>query len=168
MTPVNESKSEPVIPVGMAELSVTNHPNSCLTTSLLGAGIAVAVHDPESHVGGLLHFVLPRWSIDKESALDNPALFADSGIPALYKRCYKMGAEKERMKCYLIGGANVMDRTGGFNLGKDNLDAATDILAKNGVSVEKTWSGGIEGRVIRFHTDGGRVDVQIRGQEKVA
>ena len=111
-------------------------------------------------VGGMLHFLLPRWEISKKSAMDNPATFADSGIPQLYRRCYKFGAEKERMLCYIVGGADVMDKTGAFGLGKDNVQTAIDVLNKNGVKITDQWTGGNEGRHVRLRISDGKISVK--------
>jgi chemotaxis protein CheD len=148
--------------LGMAEIQVTNHIDSVLQTVILGSGVAVAVYDPETRVAGMLHFLLPRWEICKKSAMDNPAIFADSGIPQLYRRCYKLGADKSRMLCYLIGGADVMDRSGQFALGRDNVAAAKDILAKNGVTITKEWVGGKIGRQVQMAVRDGKLTVGVK------
>lgn len=160
MQNLQEVSNATEIPVGMAEMRVTNHPDSCLTTQLLGSGIAVAIYDPAARVGGMLHFLLPNWEISKKSAMENPALFANSGIPQLYRRCYKLGAEKERLACYLVGGGDVMDQTGNFKLGQDNRAAAVDILSKNGVTVTGEWTGKTECRMVRLFIGDGRLVIK--------
>lgn len=160
MSTVQAAKPNEELSLGLAEIRVTNHPDSVLTTYVLGSGVAVTVYDPVARVGGMLHFLLPRWSICKKSAMENPATFADSGIPQLYRRCYKFGAEKERMVCYVAGGADVMDRTGSFGLGKDNVRAAIDVLKKNGVEITGEWTGGNEGRYVRLRISDGKFSVK--------
>lgn len=152
-----------------AEIKVSNDPTMCLKTPSLGSGVAVMVYDPEVHVGGVLHFLMPAWEIDKQQAVENPSLFGNSGIPQLYRRCYKFGADKSRMKCYLVGGADVLDPTRRFLPGQNNLDAAKKMLEQNGVTVNEEWTGGQDSRVARLFNDDGRIVVEtvdtVRGAQ---
>ena len=146
--------------VNLGEFKATNVPTACLATSTLGSGVAVAVHDSEIHISGLLHFVLPQWEINKTIALENPSIFANSGIPQLYRHCYKLGAVKEHMRCFLIGGADVLDTEGAFGLGTANLEAAITILKANGVEPDEQWVGGNESRIVKLYNADGRLVVQ--------
>ena len=47
-------------------------------------------------------------------------MFADTGIPGLFHASYALGAEKQRLTVYLIGGAQVLDSGGVFHIGKRN------------------------------------------------
>ncbi|MDD5531533.1 MAG: chemotaxis protein CheD [Syntrophales bacterium] len=80
--------------VGVADLKVSDNPHDILVTYALGSCIGVAVFDPVSKVGGLIHFMLPDSTLDPEKAREKPAMFADTGIPMLFKSCYELGAEK--------------------------------------------------------------------------
>jgi chemotaxis protein CheD len=60
-------------------------------------------------------------------------MFADTGIPLLFRRAYECGAEKRRLVVRVVGGAQVMDREGVFNIGKRNYLALRKILWKAGV-----------------------------------
>ena len=81
--------------VGISDLKVSNNPGDVLVTYALGSCIGVAVYDPKARVGGLLHFMLPDSSLDANKAKATPAMFADTGIPLLFKSCYAIGAEKK-------------------------------------------------------------------------
>ena len=153
--------------VEMADLKVTNDPTTSLVTSTLGSGVAVAVYDPQVRVGGMLHFILPEWEINKKQAQDNPSIFANCGIPNLYRRCYKLGADKARMKCYVVGGADVIDGSKTFSPGQANLKAALEILKQNGVTPAEQWVGGTACRVIRLFPDDGRVEIETRDGMKL-
>ena len=50
-------------------------------------------------------------------------MFADTGIPRLFKEAYKFGAKKQRMKIVIAGGAQILDQKGFFNIGKRNYMA---------------------------------------------
>ena len=56
-------------------------------------------------MAGLLHFLLPESRINPTRALEQPAAFADSGIPLLFQTAYKFGLQKTRCIVKLVGGA---------------------------------------------------------------
>ncbi len=83
--------------MGISDCKVSRNPGDVLVTYALGSCICLAVYDPQAKVGGLLHFMLPDSSLDAAKAKETPAMFADTGIPLLFKSCYAQGAEKKRM-----------------------------------------------------------------------
>ncbi len=89
--------------VGVADMKVSNDPEESIVTYSLGSCIGLVVYDSVARVGGILHYMLPESSIDKGKAEQRPYMFADSGIPRLFKSAYKMGAAKQRMKIYAAG-----------------------------------------------------------------
>jgi chemotaxis protein CheD len=143
------------ITVGIADCQVSSDPDKILVTHALGSCVAVAVHDPVAGVAGLLHLMLPESSMDPERARRQPYLFADSGIPALFHTAYARGAEKKRMSVRLIGGAQVMDPNGVFNIGKRNHLACRKILWSAGVMVSGEAVGGSVSRTVRLEVKSG-------------
>ena len=71
--------------VGVSDMKVSDDSDAVLVTYSLGSCIGIAVWDSVVRVGGLLHFMLPDSTIDPAKAKKNPHMFADSGIPALFK-----------------------------------------------------------------------------------
>ena len=68
--------------VGIAELVVANNPALTLTTFSLGSCVGVTIYDPVTHVGGLLHAMLPTSTISPEKARTQPGMFLGPGVPA--------------------------------------------------------------------------------------
>ena len=91
--------------VGVADVKVSNDPALRLITYALGSCLGISVHDPVAGVGGLLHVMLPTGTIDPAKMQAKPAMFVDSGVPLLFKECYRLGARKERMIVRVAGGA---------------------------------------------------------------
>jgi len=151
--------------VGVSDMKVSNDVEASLITYSLGSCIGVAIYDPVVKVGGLLHFMLPESNLDKAKAEKNPFMFADTGIPALFKSSYKLGAEKKRMRVVLVGGAQVLDQKGFFNIGKRNHMAARKIFWKNKVMVDYEDVGGSVNRTIRVDIRNGDIWVKVFGQE---
>jgi chemotaxis protein CheD len=142
--------------VGMADCQVSNSRDQVLITYALGSCIAVAIHDPVAGVGGLLHYMLPESAISPAKAGENPFMFADTGIPRLFRWAYECGAEKRRLVVRVAGGAQVMDREGVFNIGKRNYLALRKILWKAGVLVQGEDVGGNASRTVRLEVGSGR------------
>jgi len=146
--------------VGVGDCKVSNDPGATLVTHALGSCIGMAIYDPVCHVGGLLHFMLPDSGIDTEKAARQPYMFADTGIPALFHRAYRLGAEKKRIRVIVAGGAQVIESEL-FQIGKRNQLAMRKILWKAGVLVHGEDTGGELSRTIRLEMATGRVLMKI-------
>jgi chemotaxis protein CheD len=152
-----------LVTVGVGDCRVSNAAESVLTTYALGSCIAVAIHDPVASVGGLLHFMLPESSVNPAKAGQQPFMFADTGIPLLFHAAYDLGAEKRRMVVRAVGGAQVMDDNGVFNIGKRNHLALRKILWKAGVMIHGEEVGGTTSRTVRLEVSTGRFWVRGPG-----
>jgi chemotaxis protein CheD len=152
------------ITVDISDLKVSNNPDVTLVTYSLGSCIGLAVWDPEVRVGGMLHYMLPDSSISQEKAKANPAMFADTGIPALFKACYKLGAQKQRMIVKVAGGAQLMDESGFFNIGKRNYAALRKMFWRNKVMVAAEDIGGMVNRTIRLNIGTGELIMKVSGK----
>ena len=150
--------------IGVADCLVTNDPESVLVTYALGSCIAVLIHDPVARVAGLLHFMLPESSLDSAKAQQRPYMFADTGIPALFRSAYQLGAEKRRMAVSAVGGAQVMDSQGVFNIGKRNHTALRKILWKAGVLLQAEEVGGTMSRTVRLEVASGKILLRGAGE----
>jgi chemotaxis protein CheD len=146
--------------VGISEVIVSGNGEDVLITYALGSCIAVAVYDPVAQVGGLLHFMLPDSSLDVQKAKKTPAMFADTGIPLLFKSCYKLGAEKKRMIVKIAGGAKILDDDNYFRIGQKNITALRKIFWRNNVLVDGEDTGKNYNRTVELHMSGGKVVVR--------
>jgi len=153
--------------VGVSDMKVSNETGSSIVTYALGSCIGVAVHDPVARVAGLLHFMLPDSSIDSMKAKNNPHMFADTGIPSLFKSAYKLGAKKQRMKVVIAGGAQVLDQAGFFNIGKRNYMALKKIFWKNNVMIDHENVGGNSNRTIKLSIKDGTVWLKVSGKGEI-
>lgn len=153
--------------VDLADMKATNNPGGQMTTYALGSCVAVAIHDPVAHVGALLHFMLPDSGINRQKALLNPFIFADTGIPLLFRRAYKLGAVKEQIICKLAGASNVLDPGNFFNIGLRNHMAAVKVLNQNNVQVQGEYVGGTSGMTMTLHMSTGRVVVTMPSGDEV-
>jgi chemotaxis protein CheD len=146
-----------VLTVGISDCIVSRDPAAVLTTHALGSCIAVAIYDPVAQVAGLLHFMLPESSMDREKAQAKPFMFADTGIPKLFHGAYNLGAVKQRLIVTVLGGAQVLDTSNTFNIGKRNYLAIRKILWKAAVLVHHEDVGGTLPRSVRMQVGTGRI-----------
>ncbi|KPA13452.1 chemotaxis protein CheD [Candidatus Magnetomorum sp. HK-1] len=149
-----------ILTVGVGDLKISNNPKDVIITHALGSCIGIAVYDPKAKVGGLLHYMLPESSLDRAKAKKSPFMFADTGIPILFRSCYKIGAVKSRMIVKVAGGSSIMDDSGFFNIGKRNYASLRKILWRNNVLIQSENIGGNGNRTVRLHISNGLVEVK--------
>jgi chemotaxis protein CheD len=151
--------------VGIADMAVSNNANAMLATYSLGSCVGIAIYDPVSRVGGLLHAMLPDSTIDAEKAARKP-MFVDTGIPALFRAAYELHAEKHRVHIYVVGGAQIMDNSGFFNIGKRNYEAVTAIFSRHGLRSVAEEVGGLVNRTMYLNLATGQLSLKISGQQE--
>jgi chemotaxis protein CheD len=142
--------------VGISDLKVSNNPDDVLITYALGSCISVAIYDPKVKVGGLLHFMLPDSTLDANKAKEKAAMFADTGIPLLFKSCYAIGAEKKRIIVKVAGGASILDDGNYFRIGQKNITAMRKIFWHNNVLIDAEDTGRNCNRTVRLELASGR------------
>ena len=91
--------------VGIGEVIVSDDPHDTIVTYALGSCLGVVIYDPVARVGGMLHAMLPESSLSPEKAAVQPGRFVDTGVPHLFRACYRLGASKERLIVKVAGGA---------------------------------------------------------------
>ncbi len=154
------------ITVGIAEYAVTDG-SQPLSTSGLGSCVAVVVHDERAAVSGLLHFMLPE-SAKSKGRHDAEAKFADTGIETMLADLEAAGGTPSRSWAKLAGGASMIEFSGSDrSIGERNADAAREVLADHGVSIDGTDFGGQSGRSVVFDPETGEFTVKsASGEEK--
>ncbi len=152
------------IVVGVSDMKITDNFESVLITYSLGSCIGIAIYDQVARVGGLLHFMLPESSLDPEKGKRKPSMFADTGIPRLFKSVYELGAKKQRLKVIVAGGAQVLGQKGFFNIGKRNYMAVRQMFWKNNVVVDHQEVGGNENRTVKLILKDGKVLLKTSGK----
>lgn len=143
--------------VGIGDCAVSADQGAAILTYALGSCIAVAAYDPVARVAGLLHFLLPEAQLDSARGRDNPYMYADTGIPALFEGLRKAGAQRQRLVVRAAGGAQVMDDKGVFNIGKRNHVSMRKALWKIGVLVQAEEVGGNVSRTLRLEVGTGKL-----------
>jgi chemotaxis protein CheD len=153
------------INVDIADFVVSSDPNATLITHSLGSCIGVTIWDPQTRVGGMIHYMLPDSALSPEKAKVKPAMFANSGVPALFRAAFELGAAKKRLVVKVAGGASLLDDNGTFNIGKRNYVMLRKLFWKNNVLIESEDVGGSISRTLRLYVNNGRVTIKNRNGE---
>ena len=153
---------DPII-VGVADCVVVSDPGQVLATYALGSCIGLALHDPASGLGGILHFMLPDSALDPSRARERPFMFADTGIRIFVAELCARGASPRRLAAHAAGGARIMDQNGEFAIGERNCLALRRILWKQGILLRGVAIGGAQSRTMRLEIGSGRVWIDEAG-----
>lgn len=124
------------------------------------------MHDAVARVGGLLHTMLPDSGLDSVKAAQQPAMFVDTGVDALLRALDELKAERRRLKIFVAGGAQIMDDSGFFNIGKRNYRALQEIFGREGLRIEAEQVGGLVNRTMHLNIATGGVSLKVSGQAK--
>ena len=154
--------------VQIADMKVCAKPGDRLITYALGSCIGFAVHDPAAGFGGLLHVMLPLSTVNPQKALENPCMFVDTGVPLLFRECYKAGADKGRIVVKVAGGAHTgeNEEADRFQIGKRNILTLRKLLRRNGVPLRAQDVGGFQtSRTMSLEIGSGDVILKINGSE---
>jgi chemotaxis protein CheD len=147
--------------VGVGDLSVSNNVSITLSTYALGSCIGVIAYDPVVRVGGLLHLMLPESKLSPDKAASQPAMFADTGLPLLFRSLFGLRADRSRLRVFVAGGANVLG-TGNdsFKIGERNTRATADFLRNNGFRVTHSDVGGFINRTVHLEIGNGTIKLK--------
>lgn len=144
-----------LIRVGMADYKVGKAPATVISYGL-GSCIGISLYDPQLKVGGLLHIMLPDSTQARGS--DNPAKFADTGLPLMLKDVLALGASKARLVAKIAGGAQMFafaNATDVMRVGARNAEAAKKMLKDLGIKLIAEDTGGTYGRTVSINLDNG-------------
>jgi len=151
--------------VNVADMKGSATREDTLITYALGSCLGITLYDPVARVGCLLHAMLPQSSIDPQKAADNPYMFVDTGVPELFRECYRLGGQKERLVVKVAGGsyAHNDEQDDYFQIGKRNFVVFRKLLWKNGVLLSAHDVGGRHSRTLSLDIDTGAVLLKVNG-----
>lgn len=135
-----------------AQMHVATAP--CAIRTLLGSCVAVCVWDQEVHVGGAVHYLLPRG----RHSNGETGRYGTLAIPALIRAVCALGGRAGSLRAKVFGGARVLPglrSPNGTSLGDTNVAVAWQVLATENVPVVGSDVSGEHGRRVLFHVDDG-------------
>lgn len=147
--------------IGVGDMAVSNNETVTLSTYALGSCVGIVAYDPSSHAGGILHIMLPDGSISPDKATKQPAMFANTGMPMLFKSLTGVRADSSRLRIFLAGGASVLNGADPFKIGERNSVAVQRYLKANNLNVVGQDLGGSVNRTVHLEIGTGQVTLKL-------
>jgi chemotaxis protein CheD len=124
------------------------HQDVALTTTL-GSCVAACLHDAQSGIGGMNHFMLP------DGAADAGGRFGVFAMELLINEMLKRGARRGAIEAKIFGGGQVMKSLAGTFIGEKNVAFVRDFLKREGIPVRADDVLGIWPRkIVQFPRSG--------------
>lgn len=143
------------VKVGVSDAEVSSG-DVLLVTSGLGSCLGIALYDPQSGVGGLLHAMLPE-SADHPGP---PEKFVIDGIDEMLEQLERAGASRRTLRAKLAGASSMLDlETESASVGEQNIEAANTALEARNIPIEGRDTGGSNGRSLQFSPADGELIV---------
>jgi chemotaxis protein CheD len=146
--------------IGVGDMAVSNNPQVILSTYALGSCIGVIAYDPGTKVGGILHLMLPDSTISPDKAAKQPAMFANTGLPLLFRAMAGLKAERHRVRLFVAGGAGMLVGHDPFKIGERNAAVTFEFLQQNGLSVRHREVGGSINRTVHLEIGSGNLGLK--------
>ena len=153
-----------IIKVGMADIKICKSPDG-VTTLGLGSCVGVAIRDPFTKIGGLLHAMLPDSTVVQCNTCVEK--FVDSGIEELVKRLVRAGAHRGRLEAKLAGGAQMFAfqrKSDLVKVGDRNAEAARKKLKAMNIKLLAEDCGLNYGRTVIYYPETGIYVIRAMGK----
>ena len=120
------------------EVKVSSDP-LCELSTILGSCVAACLYDPESHVGGMNHFLLgePAAGASRTTVDEHFGLYL---MEVLINEMLKIGASRRAMRAHLYGGAKLHDGLGAIGAANAEFAPPASGLPRCPTAGPATWS----------------------------
>ena len=145
----------------LGQIVVSRDGEDVLVAYGLGSCVGVVGWDPQARVGGLLHALLPQFRPG-----DNVAKYVDTGILELLRQMENLGAHRQRIVWYVVGGAAMLkmpDMKSEFDIGSKNAEIARQVMERERLHIKVIDVGGTAGRTVKLSLRDGTVSVKTLG-----
>lgn len=132
-----------------------------MITTVLGSCVSACIRNPNTHVGGMNHFMLPQMGASASMlALDGTtARYGNWAMEVLINEILKHGGSKSDLEVKLFGGGKVLDNMT-MDIGKRNIDFVFNFLGKEGVPITAHDVGDRFPRKLLYFPNTGKVKVR--------
>lgn len=149
--------------VGISDCKVGRGADDTVITYALGSCVGLALYDPGTQVGGILHIMLPDSQFRTGGAAINPFMYADTGVEGMLRLLADRGAGRGHLVAKAAGGANMLRHSSILDIGKRNIETTLDILKRERIPLLAQSLGGTVGRSMQISLDDGTVCVRLLG-----
>lgn len=153
--------------VGIGDYAISSDSAMTIATYGLGPCLGVAIYDESSLLAGLGHFQLPLSLVHPNQDQMAPKRFVDTGLNLLIGDLILRGAELNRMRITVAGGASSPNTPVRASMagpiGVLNCKVFEKWMRKNGVQRWVADVGGDRPRTISIRVRDGHVDIRNSG-----
>ncbi len=148
------------IMLSLGEWAVSDDPERELVCLGLGSCVAFCAYDPQKHIGGMAHMVLPDSDHGKRSGAE--AKFVDLAVPLVVREMEGLGALRSRLVVHLVGGAQMLSGASFSDtmmIGQRNVEAAHEAVEAQRLKITSEDTGGDAGRTVKLAIATGQLDI---------
>jgi chemotaxis protein CheD len=158
MTTDTLTRPAKVANAGMSQIVFLAAPEQA--RSVVGSCIALTLYHRHTGLGALGHIVLPK----SEGRGGPPGKFVDTAIPYMIQTLGEEGAASSGLVAKICGGAAMFGPKGAMQIGANNIEAITELLAEERISIGGVHFGGEKGRRVTFDCETGKVTIDVAGK----
>lgn len=148
--------------IGIGEFKVAKNPTTLVTLGL-GSCVGVCIRDKKTHLGGMIHVMLP----EARDQIGNQSKYARPGIKMMVDEMINKGANQRDLEAKISGGASMFE-TKGFDIGRKNVEKIKEVLDDLGIKLISEDTGGKRARSIDFKIETGELFVKkVGGKENI-
>lgn len=148
-----------VINVKVGEIKVTKR--DVILKSLLGSCVGIAILDKTNQKYGLAHCLLSHAPSSEKFSVG--AKYVDQAVKSLFKLMKIDDGNLHQIEAVIAGGASLnasLEMNKDINIGKKNVNAAYQTLAKHGAKILVSEVGGKQARTIEVNCKTGSCEIK--------
>ena len=146
----------PAAKIGPGEVYATQR--NMVIVTVLGSCVSACVRDPQTHVGGMNHFMLPHHEGEPDGPLSESARYGAYAMEVLVNHLLSLGARRERLEAKIFGAGRIVP--GMSDVGAKNARFAIEYLERERIPVLAQDLGRVEASKVYFFPRTGRVLVK--------
>lgn len=146
----------PAAKIGPGEVYATQR--NMVIVTVLGSCVSACVRDPQTHIGGMNHFMLPHHDGDPDGPLSESARYGAYAMEVLVNHLLSLGARRDRLEAKVFGAGRIVP--GMSDIGARNARFAVEYLEREKIPVLARDLGRHEASKIYFFPRTGRVLVK--------
>ncbi len=132
--------------------------NGMLRAGAIGSCIVVTGYDPDTHVGGMAHVMLPGGSQNPDPSVRTR--YAENALQEMMRRMSDSGATEAGLSICLIGGGNLLGN-GHDSPGPETAQSLVELFDTMGIRPVATELGGTQRRTCALDVACGRVTYTV-------
>ena len=137
-------------------------------STVLGSCVSVTLFNRRLGIGAICHALFPETNGDVNG---DGFKYVDYALSKIIEKFDSMGIKLSEIETKLFGGSDIVEMNGEDRLratvGKQNIDAAFNLIENSKLRLISSDVGGLEGRKIVFYTHTGEVFLKRLNDKKV-